>query len=111
MKEHFLDRLYGEYQEYKASVLGCTNAEIYDRCYEIDAMANFYEILAEKTEVLSDEILQTLLQHRGILSKMYQVWLKKYSSCYSEMQQHVEDELKGFVKELRGDEKDGKLHK
>ena len=58
MKEHFLDRLYGEYQEYKASVLGCTNAEIYDRCYEIDAMANFYEILAEKTEELSDDILE-----------------------------------------------------
>ena len=78
---------------------------------DVDAMANFYEILAEKTEELSDDILETLLQHRGILSKMYQVWLKKYSSCYSEMQQHVEDELQGFVKELRGDEKDGKLHK
>lgn len=45
MKEHFLDRLYGEYQAFRASVLGCPSAEIFDRCYEIDAVSNFYEIL------------------------------------------------------------------
>lgn len=99
MKEHFLDRLYGEYQAFRASVLGCPNAEIFDRCYEIDAMANFYEILVEKTEAFSEDVLGALLQHRGILSKLYEVWLKKYDSCYSEMQQYVEDEIQRFVKE------------
>ena len=99
MKEHFLDRLYGEYQAFRASVLGCPSAEIYDRCYEIDAVSNFYEILVEKAEVLSEDILGTLLQHKGILSNLYEVWLKKYDSSYSEMQQHVEEEIQKFVKE------------
>ena len=48
MKEHFLDRLYGEYQAYRASLLSCPNIEIFNRCYEIDAVVNFYEILMEK---------------------------------------------------------------
>lgn len=42
MKEHFLDRLYGEYQAYRASLLSCPNIEIFNRCYEIDAVVNFY---------------------------------------------------------------------
>lgn len=49
--------------------------------------------------MLSEDILGTLLQHKGILSNLYEVWLKKYDSSYSEMQQHVEEEIQKFVKE------------
>ena len=71
VKEHFLDRLYGEYQAYKASVLGCPNDEIFSRCYEIEAMVNFYEIMAEKADGLSEDVLTKLLQHRNILTELY----------------------------------------
>lgn len=77
MKARFLECIYGEYQAYRASVLGGTNAEIYARCYEIDAVVNFYEILVEKAEVLSDQALAALLERRNILMGCYGRWLKK----------------------------------
>ena len=97
MREHFLDRLYGKYQAYKASVLSCTNAEIFSRCYEIDAIVNFYEILAEKAEELPDNVLEALLQHKDILTEMYCLWLKKNDSCYGEMKNHVEAEIGNII--------------
>ena len=93
VKEHFLDRLYGEYQSYKASVLGCPNAEIFNRCYEIDAMVNLYEILAEKADGLPEHVLAKLLQRRNILTELYEVWLKKDDGSYSELEKHVADEI------------------
>lgn len=106
MKEHFLDRIYGEYQAYRASVLGGTNAEIFARSYEIDAVVNFYEIFAEKAELFSDQVLAELLQHRNILMGCYERWLKKDDSNYNEMKAHVEDEIENLTAE---NAKTGKL--
>lgn len=99
IKEHFLDRLYGEYQAYKASVLGCPNDEIFGRCYEIDAMVNLYEILAEKADGLPEHVLEKLLQRRNILTELYELWLKKDDSAYSELVSHVEDEIETMTEE------------
>lgn len=104
MRDHFLDRLYGEYQAYKVSVLSCSGAEIFNRCYEIDAITNFYEILAEKAEGFPDNVLEALLQCRDILTELYDLWLKKDDSCYREMQIHVEDEIKNMAMETGGDD-------
>ena len=110
MKEHFLLKLYAEYQAYKASALSCPNAEIFSRCHEIDAITNFYEILAEKAEEFSDDVLEFLLPRRYILTELYDLWLEKADSSYMEMKKHVEDEIEVFMKEYRGDDTDGKLH-
>ena len=110
MNERFLEKLYGEYQAYKASALSCPNAEIFSRCYEIDAITNFYEILAEKAEMLSDEVLEALLPRRYILSELYDLWLEKEDSCYTEMKKHVEDEIEGIMKKQGGDVTDGKQY-
>ncbi len=98
MKEHFLDRLYGEYQAFRASVLGCPSARNFDRCYEIDAVSNFYEILVEKGRSAFRGYSGNSFAAQRILSNLYEVWLKKYDSSYSEMQQHVEEEIQKFVK-------------
>lgn len=97
VKEHFLDRLYGEYQEYKASVLSCPNAEIFSRSYETDVMVNLYEILIEKADRLPEHVLPVLLQRRNILKELYQLWLDKEDSNYSEMESHVESGLENIV--------------
>lgn len=110
MKERFLEKLYGEYQAYKASALSCPNAEIFSRCYEIDAITNLYEILIEKAEELSDEVLEALLPRRYILSELYDLWLEKEDSCYTEMKKHVEDEIDGIIKKQGGDVTDGKRY-
>lgn len=93
----FLDRLYGEYQEYRASLLGCTNTEIFNRCYEIDAIVNFYEILQEKAERMSDGELEVLLRKRDILADLYSSWREKSDSAYTEMAAHVEEEMKNII--------------
>ena len=103
MKEHFLDRLYGEYQAFRASVLRLSGVqEIFDRCYEIDAVSNFYEILVEKGRSAFRGYSGNSFAAQRILSNLYEVWLKKYDSSYSEMQQHVEEEIQKFVKRMRG---------
>ena len=100
IKEHFLDRIYGEYQAYKAAVLSCPNVEIFSRSYEIDIMVNFYEIMAEKADELSEHVLTALLQHKNILNELYQLWLDKDDCNYREMESHVEDEIENIVKEI-----------
>lgn len=98
VKEHFLDRLYGEYQAYKASVLSCPNAEIFGKCYEIDIIVNFYEILAEKADTLPEQVLAALLQRKTILTELYELWLKKEDCNYRELEKHVEDEIEIIAK-------------
>ncbi len=100
VRDHFLDRIYGEYQTYKASVLSCPNADIFGRCYEIDVMVNFYEILAEKADRLQGHELTALLQRKNILTELYGLWLKKDDCNYREMERHVEDEIETMIREF-----------
>lgn len=100
MKEHFLDRLYGEYQAYRASLLSCPNIEIFNRCYEIDAVVNFYEILMEKAAAMSDRELGTLLQRKDLLMELYDLWLKRDDSTYGEMKMHVDNEIGNMTRKI-----------
>ena len=102
MKEHFLDRLYGEYQAYKASLLSCPNSEIFDRCYEIDAVVSFYEILLEKADGMSDHELGILLKRRNLLMELYELWLEREDSTYGEMKMHVDSEISNMTKGISG---------
>lgn len=61
MREYFLDRIYGEYQAYKASVLEENGGSVYARCYEIDCMINIYEILKEFAMKLPANELERLI--------------------------------------------------
>ncbi|MDE6219243.1 MAG: DUF3848 domain-containing protein [Lachnospiraceae bacterium] len=102
MKEHFLDRLYGEYQAYRASLLSCPNIEIFNRCYEIDAVVNFYEILMEKAGGMPDHELEVLLQRKDLLMELYDLWLKRDDSAYREMEMHIDSELRNMTKGISG---------
>ena len=74
IKEHLLDRIYGEYQSYRADKLGLSNAEIFGNCYEIDTVVNIYETLMEKVQELPDDTLAALLLHKNILMELYESW-------------------------------------
>ncbi len=97
MREHFWDRIYGEFQSYKASVLESTNAEIFALCYEIDTIITIYEILSDLTETFTEEELSGLLKRKNILRELYQLWLKKEDSHYSELKEHVSGEIKNII--------------
>ena len=97
MKEAFWNKLNVEYKSYQVSVLSLTNAEIYGKCNEVDCIVNFYEILMEKTESMSEETLSVLLRQENILWNLYDNWLAKDDSNYSEMEDHITEELKALV--------------
>ena len=97
MKEAFWNKLTAEYKIYQVSVLSLTNSEINGKCYEIDCMVNFYEILMEKAESMSEETLSALLKQENILWNFYDVWLAKDDSNYSEMETHIAEEIKVVV--------------
>lgn len=97
VKEHVIDRIYGEYQAYKAQMLGTSNTEIFSKCYEIDSIVTLYEILVEKVQELPDSTLTILLQHKNILQELYQSWLAKDDSTYRELAEHVQDEIDAIM--------------
>ncbi len=106
MKERISERIYGEYQAYKAEILGLPNTEIFGKSYEIDTVVNIYEILMEKVQGLPDDTLAALLPHKNILMELYDSWLGKDDSSYQELAGHVEEEIgaiaDGCVAEERG---------
>lgn len=91
--DHFLDRLYGEFQAFKAEMLALANHELFGRCYEVDVKINLYEIMIEKAEGLTAETLSILLQQKNILSGLYDSWLKKDDSQYGELESHVVESI------------------
>ena len=97
MKEAFWNKLTAEYKSYQVSVLSLTNSEIYGKCYEIDCMVNFYEILMEKAESMPEETLSALLKQENILWNFYDEWLAKDDSNYSEMETHIAEEIEVAV--------------
>ena len=97
MKEAFWNKLTAEYKIYQVSVLSLANSEIYGKCYEIDCMVNFYEILMEKAESMSEETLSALLKQENILWNFYDVWLAKDDSNYSEMETRIAEEIEVVV--------------
>lgn len=99
LKEALWNKLTAEYKSYQVSVLSLTNSEIYGKCYEIDCMVNFYEILIEKADSLSKETLSTLLGKENLLWGFYDKWLAKDDSNYSEMDNHITDEIEVVLTE------------
>ena len=99
LKEALWNKLTAEYKSYQVSVLSMSNSEIYGKCYEIDCMVNFYEILMEKAESMSEEILSALLEEENLLWGFYDEWLAKDDSNYSEMENHIAEEIEVVVAE------------
>lgn len=96
MKEIFWNKLMAEYKSYQVSVLSLSNSEIYGKCYEIDCMVNFYEILMEKAESMTEDMLSALLEQENILWNFYDEWLAKDDSNYSEMEKHITEEIESI---------------
>jgi len=94
IRELFLKRLHVELCLYKETILKKEKAEIFAESYKIELFANLYEIMAEKTEILPEELLYKLLCQRfGILEFLYRKWLKREDGFYEELKEYVSGEL------------------
>ena len=99
LKEALWNKLTAEYKSYQVSILSLSNSEIYGKCYEIDCMVNFYEILMEKAESMLEDTLSALLNKDHLLLSCYDEWLARDDINYSEMETHIAVEVEYFVSE------------
>ena len=86
-------KLYLEYLKFKDDMLRKTQEEVFQSCYKIDMFLNFYEILLEKTQLLSKEVLMCLEKEENILEVLYEGWMKIDDSTYQDMCQYVNRKL------------------
>lgn len=94
IKALFCRKIYEELQIFRQAVLCQEKENIYGESYKIDIFVNLYEILAEQADKLSDDALKKLLnQSTGILAYLYDSWMKKEDSSYSELEKHVLEEV------------------
>ena len=97
MKEQFLKKIAAEYEAYKNSVLNISASDIYARAYEIDIMTNISGILINMAEKLSEYDLTLLSLHPNLLQELYNHWLKKEDGMYTEIENHITEEIE-FIK-------------
>lgn len=86
-------KLYLEYLKFKDDMLRKTQEEVFKNCYKIDVFLNLYEILVEKSQTLSAEILMKLEKEENILEFLYDGWMKIDDSTYQEMCRYVCEKL------------------
>lgn len=51
---------------------------------------------------MSDNELEALLQRKDLLMELYDLWLKRDDSAYSEMEMHIDSEIRNMTKEISG---------
>ena len=93
VKEQFFQKLKEEYQQFRQRILQKDKQDIIKDSYRIEIFEEFYKILVEKGDTLSDAILRNLLYQSGILDFLYDCWLKKEDSQLQELMDSVEEEL------------------
>ena len=93
MQKLLFHKLLYEYQAYCTDVLDKPKIDIFNLCYEIDAIVNIYEIMAASIDKMSVELVTALLKINGILQYIYSEWLKRDDGCWTELEEHVKEEL------------------
>lgn len=91
-KEQFLKKLHNEQQLFRRSMIQMGKEEIYGEAYRIEITAVLYDILIEKAELFSENILEKLAGRENVLQFLYNTWLKKEDNLYEELCSHVEYE-------------------
>ena len=114
LRELFLERLHMEMQMFKDSMLCKEKADIYANSYKIEMFVNLYEIFAEETERMTEQLLRKLIhQPSGILEDFYQEWLGRDDSFYTELREYVKDEfnvlsaVREVIKSVGKEDEDG----
>lgn len=97
IRDKFRKKLYAEYKAFKRRTLRGSKRSIYYQGYMIEIIINFYEILLEKSETLSEDVLHRLISQPQLLMSLYERWLKKEDGAYVEMLLHIDDEIEKIM--------------
>lgn len=95
-------KLYLEYLRFKDEILRKTQDEVFESCYKIDVFLNLYQIVVEKAQEMSVEMLLLLENDENILEELYRGWMKTVDDKYGEMDQFVTGKLDTFYRTKAG---------
>lgn len=95
-------KLYLEYLRFKDEILRKTQDEVFESCYKIDVFLNLYQILIEKAQEMSAEMLLLLENDENILDELYRGWMKRVDDKYGEMDHFVTEKLDTFYRTKAG---------
>ncbi len=93
MDQMLYDRIDDEYQDYRESVLGLQNDQIFSRSYEIDMITSFYGIMKDCILHISEDVIEGLLESENILLELYEDWLKVDDGLYEELKNFVLEDV------------------
>lgn len=76
LEEHFCRKISEELTRFKHQILRKKKKEIFDAAYQIDYIVRIYEILMEISSKLGAQQLHICLHISGLLTFLYEEWLK-----------------------------------
>lgn len=88
-----------EYQKFKKEQLELQAEEIYLNAYRIQYMMCLYEALLELSQNLSEDILATLVTFPGLLTYLFERWLKVEDSLDEELNNFLEYKISEIYRE------------
>ena len=87
LEQTFCWKISSELKLFKYQMMQKPKEEIYARAYEIDCMVRIYEILAEKSQKMETEQLESCIHVSFLLAFLYSEWLKIPDTQNEELEQ------------------------
>ena len=91
--EMFCSKVNLEQKRYKKRIIKIDPEEIYNRSYEIDCMVNISEVLLEKCESMSEDMLKCLLVLPSLLHFFYSRWMKTGDPFQKELEESMDNSI------------------
>ena len=92
----FCWKISAELKQFKYRMMQKQKEEIYASAYRIDCMVRIYEILAEQSHTMRNEILQSCMEIPNLLEFLYEEWLKVPDSQGEELEEAVQQMLQEY---------------
>lgn len=100
--EMFCSKVNLEHKRYKKRIIKIDPEEIYNRSYEIDCMVNISEVLLEKCESMSEDMLKCLLVIPSLLHFFYSRWMKTGDSFQKELEESMDKNILELQQKIDG---------
>ena len=100
--EIFCSKINLEQKRYKHRLMKMEPEKIYGKAYEIECFINIGEILLEKCESMSEDMLKCLLVLPSLLHFFYSRWMKTGDSFQKELEESMDKSILELQQKIGG---------
>ena len=100
--ELFCSKINLEQKRYKNRIMKMQPEDIYGKTYEIECFINIGEILLEKCESMSEDMLKCLLVIPSLLHFFYSRWMKTEDSFQKELEENMDKSILELQQKIGG---------